>query len=141
MVRGRLSCNGYGDLSNNLCVYHNTCIVPLLPPPPFFPLQVIRELREEVEKLRLMLTKGGGEEGPVGAGNQELTQLKDKLKISETLMTEMSKSWEQKLAETERIHKVCVGEGGQGDEGVGVAVVVDEGVMVPLGYIGGRMRV
>eukprot|EP00731_Ephydatia_muelleri_P010946 Em0005g1532a len=67
--------------------------------------RVIRELREEVEKLRLMLTKGGGEEGPVGAGNQELTQLKDKLKISETLMTEMSKSWEQKLAETERIHK------------------------------------
>ena len=34
---------------------------------------------------------------------------------------------------------VCGGGGGQGDEGV--AVVVDEGVMVPLGYIGGRMRV
>ena len=54
-----------------------------------------------------MLTRGAGEEGAVGgAGNQELVQLKDKLKISETLMTEMSKSWEQKLAETERIHKV-----------------------------------
>lgn len=67
--------------------------------------RVIRELREEVEKLRLMLTRGGGEEGSTGSSNQELVQLKDKLKISETLMTEMSKSWEQKLAETERIHK------------------------------------
>ena len=84
-----------------------------LTPPPT-PLQVIRELREEVEKLRTMLTKGGGEEGPTGTGNQELVQLKDKLKISETLMAEMSKSWEQKLAETERIHKVMVLDGEEG---------------------------
>ena len=70
--------------------------------------QVIRELREEVEKLRQLLKDQGG--GPLGTASnpsdsQDVEMLKEKLSISENLMQEMSKTWEQKLAEL-KLHEV-----------------------------------
>ena len=73
---------------------------------------MIRELREEVEKLRAMLGSGGGGAGGEGVSGKEMAALQEKLKISESLMGELTKSWEQKLADTERIHQV----GGAGEE-------------------------
>ena len=49
---------------------------------------------------------GGSGGGGDGISSKELAALKEKLKISEDLMAEMSKSWEQKLLETQRIHQV-----------------------------------
>jgi len=71
---------------------------------------VIRELREEVEKLRMMLQEQAGQ-GPTGAASnpasdREVADLMEKLSVSENLMQEMSKTWEQKLAESEKLHKV-----------------------------------
>lgn len=71
--------------------------------------QVIRELREEVEKLRQLLKGQGG--GPLDTASnpsdsQDVEMLKEKLSISENLMQEMSKTWEQKLAESEKLHEV-----------------------------------
>eukprot|EP00118_Oscarella_pearsei_P004125 m.17158 g.17158 ORF g.17158 m.17158 type:complete len:2041 (+) comp27345_c0_seq1:160-6282(+) len=67
--------------------------------------KVIRELREELDRLRGLLTggemKGGGSE----VDQKEIDELKDKLAISERLMTSISMTWEEKLAETERIHQ------------------------------------
>ena len=70
---------------------------------------MIRELREEVEKLRQLLKDQGG--GPLGTASnpsdtQDVVMLKEKLSISENLMQEMSKTWEQKLAESEKLHEV-----------------------------------
>ena len=67
--------------------------------------QVIRELREEVEKLRQALLSGGGGVGGGGASGGELSELQEKLRISEGLMSDMTKTWEQKLQETESIHQ------------------------------------
>lgn len=67
-------------------------------------LQIIRELREEVEKLRNMIGVGG----PGGGGGQDskgIKELAEKLRISESLMSEMTKSWEQRLQDTQRIHQ------------------------------------
>jgi len=74
--------------------------------------QVIRELREEVEKLRLMLKEQAGL-GPTGAASgpvndREVADLMEKLSVSENLMQEMSKTWEQKLAESEKLHQVIL---------------------------------
>jgi len=74
---------------------------------------VIRELREEVEKLRLMLKEQEGIVGPTGAtsgpaNDREVADLMEKLSVSENLMQEMSKTWEQKLAESEKLHKVAI---------------------------------
>ncbi|EDV23279.1 uncharacterized protein TRIADDRAFT_50560 [Trichoplax adhaerens] len=55
--------------------------------------KIIRELREEVERLKSQL-RGTGLPGPG-----------KKLAESETLMKEMSLTWEQKLKNTERIHQ------------------------------------
>ena len=44
---------------------------------------------------------------------KEIAELQEKLRINEAFLQEMTKLWEQKLAETERIHKV----GGRGQEG------------------------
>ena len=78
--------------------------------------RVIRELREEVEKLRQMLTgQGLGAEGASMssvAKAKEIAELQEKLRINEAFLREMGKTWEQKLAETERIHKV--GRAGEG---------------------------
>jgi len=58
-----------------------------------------------VEKLRSMIGPGGGG-GAGGGGNpRELKELSEKLRISESLMSEMTKSWEQKLQDTEQIHQ------------------------------------
>jgi len=69
---------------------------------------VIRELREEVEKLRQLLKDQGGPSGTASnpVDSQDVVMLKEKLSISENLMQEMSKTWEQKLIESERLHKV-----------------------------------
>ena len=70
--------------------------------------QVIRELREEVEKLRMMLKDQGGSLGGTASNpssTQDVEMLKEKLSISENLMQEMSKTWEQKLAESEKLHQ------------------------------------
>ena len=57
-----------------------------------------------MEKLRGMIGLGGPGEG--GAVNpKDIKELTEKLRISESLMTEMTKSWEQKLLDTERIHQ------------------------------------
>ena len=95
-----VSCNfAFDDNAPLLLHFWNSNSLPF----PLSLLQIIRELREEVERLRLM-TMGGGEGGGISA--KELSELKEKLRISEDLMSEMSKSWEQKLLETQRIHQV-----------------------------------
>ncbi|XP_019849545.1 PREDICTED: kinesin-like protein KIF13B [Amphimedon queenslandica] len=66
--------------------------------------KIIRELREEVEKLRQMMLLGGGGGGG-GVSTAEMESLKEKLQISEGLMAEMTKSWEERLRETERLHR------------------------------------
>lgn len=73
--------------------------------------RVIRELREEVEKLKQMLGLGGtisGEaEGAIGGQSvRELADLQEKLRISESLMHEMTMTWEQRVQATEKIHQV-----------------------------------
>ena len=82
--------------------------------------KVIRELREEVEKLRQLLAGQGLGMGDTAlsslANAKEIAELQEKLKINEDFLREMSKTWEQKLAETERIHKV----GGASERWVGL---------------------
>ena len=82
--------------------------------------KVIRELREEVEKLRQLLAGQGLGMGDTAlsslANAKEIVELQEKLKINEDFLREMSKTWEQKLAETERIHKV----GGASERWVGL---------------------
>ena len=68
--------------------------------------QVVRELREELDRLRLMLKEGAQSGGMSAADQQAVDELKEKLSISERLMTEMTMTWEEKLTQTERIHKV-----------------------------------
>ena len=58
-----------------------------------------------MEKLRQMMLSGGGGVGG-GVSTSEMESLKEKLQISEGLMAEMTKSWEEKLKETERLHRV-----------------------------------
>ena len=62
-----------------------------------------------MEKLRRLLMEHGLEEGIAGdleGRSKEIEKLKERLAISQGLFGEMTKSWEQKLQETERIHKV-----------------------------------
>ncbi|XP_064484970.1 kinesin-like protein KIF13A isoform X2 [Ornithodoros turicata] len=56
--------------------------------------RIIRELREEVEMLRGQLKFASTPEG-----------LNERLKESETLMKEISQTWEEKLRKTEKIHQ------------------------------------
>ncbi|XP_066532600.1 kinesin-like protein KIF13B isoform X2 [Hoplias malabaricus] len=56
--------------------------------------RIIRELREEVEKLREQLTKAESMKAP---------ELKDRLEESEKLIKVMTVSWEEKLRKTEEI--------------------------------------
>ena len=60
-----------------------------------------------MEKLKTMLMDGGGGMGD-GQKGKEFDELRERLRISETLMAEMSKTWEEKLKETERVHQVSV---------------------------------
>ncbi|KAM9783257.1 kinesin-like protein KIF13A [Neosynchiropus ocellatus] len=56
--------------------------------------RIIRELREEVEKLRVQLTQAESMKAP---------ELKEKLQESEKLIQEMTVTWEEKLRKTEEI--------------------------------------
>uniref|UniRef100_A0A8C5IUW6 Kinesin family member 13B n=1 Tax=Junco hyemalis TaxID=40217 RepID=A0A8C5IUW6_JUNHY len=56
--------------------------------------RIIRELREEVEKLREQLTKAEAMKSP---------ELKERLEESEKLIQEMTVTWEEKLRKTEEI--------------------------------------
>uniref|UniRef100_A0A8C2CE26 Kinesin family member 13Bb n=1 Tax=Cyprinus carpio TaxID=7962 RepID=A0A8C2CE26_CYPCA len=56
--------------------------------------RIIRELREEVEKLRSQLTEAESMKAP---------ELKERLEESEKLIQEMTVSWEEKLRKTEEI--------------------------------------
>lgn len=56
--------------------------------------RIIRELREEVEMLRGQLKHATTPEG-----------LSERLRESETLMVEISQTWEEKLRKTEKIHQ------------------------------------
>ncbi|KAM6950499.1 kinesin-like protein KIF13B isoform 2-T2 [Lycodopsis pacificus] len=56
--------------------------------------RIIRELREEVEKLRVQLTQAESLKAP---------ELKDRLEESEKLIQEMTITWEQKLRKTEEV--------------------------------------
>ena len=48
---------------------------------------------------------GGGEGGGVPS-SRELSELQEKLRINESLMHEMTLTWEQKVQATEKIHQV-----------------------------------
>nr|XP_043886061.1 kinesin-like protein KIF13B isoform X2 [Solea senegalensis] len=56
--------------------------------------RIIRELREEVEKLRVQLTQAESLKAP---------ELKDRLEESEKLIQEMTVTWEEKLRKTEEV--------------------------------------
>ncbi|XP_028326033.1 kinesin-like protein KIF13A isoform X3 [Gouania willdenowi] len=56
--------------------------------------RIIRELREEVEKLKVQLSQAESMKAP---------ELKDKLQESEKLIQEMTVTWEEKLRKTEEI--------------------------------------
>ncbi|XP_038125383.1 kinesin-like protein KIF13A isoform X4 [Cyprinodon tularosa] len=56
--------------------------------------RIIRELREEVEKLRVQLSQAESMKAP---------ELKEKLQESEKLIQEMTVTWEEKLRKTEEI--------------------------------------
>ncbi|XP_067931431.1 kinesin-like protein KIF13A isoform X2 [Watersipora subatra] len=71
--------------------------------------KIIRELRSEVETLKLQL---------VAAESMKAPDLQEKLQESEKLIEELSKTWEEKLEKTERIHK----ERHQALESMGVSV-------------------
>jgi kinesin family protein 13 len=57
--------------------------------------RIIRELREEVDMLKQMLKDAQSLKAP---------DLRERLQESEKIMKEMSKTWEEKLRETEQIH-------------------------------------
>jgi kinesin family protein 13 len=104
-------------------------------------VQVIRELREEVEKLRALIGSGGkggaGGGSMEGGGNsvKEVNELQDRLRISEGLMTEMTKTWEQRLLDTERIHQErqsALENMGISVQAAGIGVQVDKFYMVNL---------
>lgn len=97
--------------------------------------QVIRELREEVEKLRALIGSGGGTQGGGNANSKEINELQERLRISEGLMSEMTKSWEQRLAETEKIHEErqkALENMGISVQEAGIGVQVDKFYMVNL---------
>ncbi|KAL5013425.1 hypothetical protein ScPMuIL_007695, partial [Solemya velum] len=58
--------------------------------------RIIRELREEVDMLKKQLDVAQSMKAP---------DVQERLEESEKLMKEISKTWEEKLAETERIHQ------------------------------------
>ncbi|KAK3891209.1 hypothetical protein Pcinc_004892 [Petrolisthes cinctipes] len=67
--------------------------------------KIIRELREEVETLRIQLLslKQMTKDGP--ASLQEEESLNEKLHESEKLITNLSETWENKLKKTERVQQ------------------------------------
>ncbi|PAV58264.1 hypothetical protein WR25_02191 isoform H [Diploscapter pachys] len=62
--------------------------------------RIIRELREEVESLRMKISQTKKEQ-------TETLELRERLAESERLVAQMNKSWEERLRETETLNKVC----------------------------------
>ena len=60
--------------------------------------KVIRELQEELERLRSEVAHGGS-----GGDTEELQHMRDRLTETESLMKEMELTWEEKLKQTEQI--------------------------------------
>jgi len=60
--------------------------------------KLIRELRDEIERLKSQMGKGGVA-GPAGASPEEIERLKQELAHSQSTMADMEKTWEEKLAE------------------------------------------
>lgn len=85
--------------------------------------RIIRELREEVEKLKVQLSQAEVREGrgwggsvrnewlnpffPPSHQSLKAPELKEKLHESEKLIQEMTVTWEEKLRKTEEIATVC----------------------------------
>ncbi|CAJ0938025.1 unnamed protein product, partial [Mesorhabditis belari] len=60
--------------------------------------KIIRELREEVEQLRLQISQTKKE-------HSETQELRDRLTESERIVEQMNKSWEDRLKETDSVYK------------------------------------
>lgn len=68
--------------------------------------QIIRELREEVDRLkRLLQAKIAGKSHIVEPGETTI-EIKEMLSESEKLMSECTMTWEQKEKQTEKIQQV-----------------------------------
>lgn len=92
-------------------------------------------MREEVEKLRALIGGRGLGGGSADINTKEIQELQDKLRFSEGLMSEMGKSWEQRLAETEKIHQErqkALENMGISVQAAGIGVQVDKYYMVNL---------
>jgi hypothetical protein len=65
--------------------------------------KLIRELREENERLALLLKQGGGAPAEVTSGDDDndSEELKAQLEENERQMNEMKESWEKKLKEAQ----------------------------------------
>ena len=62
--------------------------------------KLIRELMEENKKLKEQLAMGGGGGGDPEAA-KKLKEAEEQMKRNQDMMNEMSKSWEEKLAEAQ----------------------------------------
>lgn len=60
-------------------------------------MKIIRELRDELEKLRSEVRNGGG------SNSAEVELYRQKLQETESLYKEMNQTWEERLATTQRI--------------------------------------
>ena len=60
-------------------------------------LYILPDLRQEIDYLRSLVGGGGMDQSNMA----ELQLLREKLMESEKLMTEASRSWQEKLAQTE----------------------------------------
>eukprot|EP01114_Cavostelium_apophysatum_P016487 TRINITY_DN4700_c0_g1_i4.p1 TRINITY_DN4700_c0_g1~~TRINITY_DN4700_c0_g1_i4.p1 ORF type:complete len:1712 (-),score=613.88 TRINITY_DN4700_c0_g1_i4:86-5185(-) len=68
--------------------------------------RLIRDLRSEVEALRMQLIDSGGVEGGVAITKDKVVvQLKEELSQREKLIAEMQKTWEEKLKEAQTIQQ------------------------------------
>ena len=74
-------------------------------------------------------------EGGTPVDSKAISELREKLSISESLMSEMTKSWEEKLRETERVHherQKALENMGISVQAAGIGVQVDKYYMVNL---------
>lgn len=77
---------------------------------------------------------GGGADG-APADAKAISDLREKLSISESLMSEMTRSWEDKLRETERIHQArqkALEDMGISVQAAGIGVQMDKFYLVNL---------
>lgn len=77
----------------------------------FSHLQIIRELREEVERLRVLLQSksidpSSNSFSKSGRDSAETGNIREELAENEKLIQECTKTWEEKEKQTEMIHKV-----------------------------------